>query len=174
MTKQLVLKPQDLLVVLKIFCKKQQKFTFGGLSGELFMSASEVHSSTKRAEVAKLLRKTEEGMIPSRTSLLEFLTHGVQYVYPATFGGVTRGIPTGVAGPVLKNFFSVGSDLVPVWPDANGEIRGISFQPLYSSVTLAARLDPQLYDLLTLVDAIRGGAAREREFAKDELMRRLA
>ena len=33
----------------------------------------------------------------------------------------------------------------------------------------AAKNDPALYQLLALVDAIRGGRAREREIAKKEL-----
>jgi len=33
--------------------------------------------------------------------------------------------------------------------------------------------DPKLYELLALVDAIRGGKVREREMAKKEIRKRL-
>jgi hypothetical protein len=35
-------------------------------------------------------------------------------------------------------------------------------------------MDPDLYDILTLIDAIRIGGARDRELAKVELEKRLA
>jgi hypothetical protein len=61
----------------------------------------------------------------------------------------------------------------PVWPDAHGEVRGYEFSPLYKSVPFAARRDARLYELLALVDAIRGGAMQEREAAIRELRARL-
>jgi hypothetical protein len=45
--------------------------------------------------------------------------------------------------------------------------------PLYRSAPEAALRDPQLYELLVLVDAMRAGRARERKLASDELGRRL-
>ncbi len=48
------------------------------------------------------------------------------------------------------------------------------FSPLYPSqaVIRAILVDPQLYDAAALVDAIRGGSARERQVAA-ELLERL-
>jgi hypothetical protein len=37
----------------------------------------------------------------------------------------------------------------------------------------AARLDEKLYELLVLIDAIRGGQARERKIAIEELRKRM-
>jgi hypothetical protein len=61
----------------------------------------------------------------------------------------------------------------PVWPDEAGEVRGLEFAPLYKSVPQAARRDPRLYELLVLVDAIRGGQLEVREVAVRELRVRL-
>jgi hypothetical protein len=52
-------------------------------------------------------------------------------------------------------------------------VRGESFSPLYKSAPSAAKKDSKLYQLLALVDAIRGGRARERDIAKKELKKRL-
>jgi hypothetical protein len=52
-------------------------------------------------------------------------------------------------------------------------VRGTALSPLYSAAPKAARSDPQLYELLVLVDAIRGGRARERDIAVKELNKRL-
>ena len=58
-------------------------------------------------------------------------------------------------------------------PDPEGEVRGMAFSPLYKSVPKATQLDPKLYELLVLVDAIRSGQARKRDFAIKELKKRL-
>jgi len=82
-------------------------------------------------------------------------------------------MPTGYAAPPLSGHFVESGEPPPVWPDAEGDVRGAAFAPLYGPAPRAARLDAQLYELLVLVDAIRGGRARERDFAVNELRRRL-
>lgn len=58
--------------------------------------------------------------------------------------------------------------------EVHAAARGESFSPLYKSVPVAAKNDPKLYELLVLVDALRGGRARERDVARKELKQRLA
>ena len=62
----------------------------------------------------------------------------------------------------------------PVWPFAEGNTRGYAFLPLYKTVPKAAKEDERFYELLVLVDAIRGGRARERQLAIQELRKRLS
>jgi hypothetical protein len=62
---------------------------------------------------------------------------------------------------------------LPVWPYADGPVRGYSFAPLHKNVPQAALEDSKLYELLALVDALRDGRAREREMAGRELKKRL-
>jgi len=85
---------------------------------------------------------------------------------------VTRGMPTAHAAPPLSEEI-MGDDLPPVWPDPEGTVRGETLEPLYRTVPMAARNDPQLYELLALVDAIRIGRARERNLAEKHLKERL-
>jgi hypothetical protein len=61
----------------------------------------------------------------------------------------------------------------PVWPHPEGEVRGLEFSPLYKSAPNAARKDQKLYEWLALIDAVRGGRARERDLAIKELRSRL-
>jgi hypothetical protein len=84
-------------------------------------------------------------------------------------------MPTSYAASPLKEHFASGEtkELPPVWPDPEGKIRGYSLEPLFRSVPYAARRDPQLYELLALVDALREGRARERNFAAEELGKRV-
>ena len=58
-------------------------------------------------------------------------------------------------------------------PYAEGSVRGVEFSPLYKNVPKAALGDSKLYELLTLVDAIRDGRARERDLAVRELTARI-
>jgi hypothetical protein len=50
---------------------------------------------------------------------------------------------------------------------------GLALTPLSPSVPLAASLDPQLYELLGLVDALRVGRIREQQLAAIALQERL-
>jgi hypothetical protein len=167
----MVLKPQDVVMMLKLVARAERPWTYAGAAHELFMSVSEVHAGIRRAASAGLLdlQRAE----PMRKNLEEFLVHGLKYAFPPERGGLTRGIPTGYAAPPLKDMISGTDEPPPVWPCPEGKVRGYEFAPLYRSVPRAAALDPLLYELLALVDAVRDGRARERELAVRELKRRL-
>ncbi len=171
--KQPTLKPQDLLVTLKIAVNEDREFTFAELGQELSMSASEVHSASQRAEMSRLLTRDNGQLRAVRSALQEFVVHGVKYSFPALTGSTTRGMATSTSAFPLKQFFSESDIDIAVWPDSSGTDRGMSLQPLYPSVPSAARADSRLYEVLILVDALRSGAAREREIATTELMKRL-
>ena len=137
------------------------------------MSASEVHSAIKRAQVSQLVVNRGSGAwAVQRRNLLEFLQHGLRYAFPAERGPLTRGVPTGTAAPILSSHFGPSSEPPAVWPDPNGTARGEGFAPLYASVPFAASQDEQLYAALATADALRGGRARERAVAA-EVMEKL-
>lgn len=162
---QLVLKPQDLVVLLKLLILGDQRRSFAELAAELSISASEVHASVSRATAARLVYPVNEQLNVSKAALKEFLLHGAKYAFPATLGAPTRGVPTAYAAPPLSAHIVQPDSEVPVWPSPEGEQRGISFYPLYPTVPQAALKDPVLYETLALFDALRGGAARERNMA---------
>lgn len=82
-------------------------------------------------------------------------------------------VETAHAVAPLRDALAPSTELPPVWPDPAGEVRGLAFSPLYSSAPRAARRDKTLYALLALVDAVRGGRARERKIALRMLDERL-
>jgi DNA-binding Lrp family transcriptional regulator len=166
------LKPQDVLVLLKLAARSDAPWSYPKLAVELGMSASEVHASVKRAARAGLLAEATRSV--NKHALLEFLVHGLKYVFPAERRGVTRGLPTAHSAPPLRELFAAGSELPVVWADPEGPVRGEELEPLYPSVPQAARADRQLYESLALVDAIRAGRARERELAIAALRKRLS
>lgn len=170
----MVLKPQDVLFLLKLIAIDERHWTYNELAVELEMSPAEVHAAAKRAVVAQLAMKREGRIIPNIRNLEEFLIHGIRYVFVPERGEMSRGIPTLYAAPPLSSEIQASAEPVPVWPDPEGEVRGVAFSPLYRSAPAAAQADHKLYALLVLVDAIRGGRARERNLAIREIQKRLA
>jgi len=65
-------------------------------------------------------------------------------------------------------------DATPIWPDPEGTVRGEVWAPLYPKAVDACRRDSSLYEILALVDAIRGGRAREGAIAAQELTKRMS
>ena len=167
------LKPQDILFLLKLIARDKKNWSFNQLAVELGMSPAEVHAAAKRTVVARLAVRNEQKIRPNIRALDEFLLHGIQYVFVPDRGGISRGMPTAYASRYMKQHFVADEELPPVWPDPQGEARGESFSPLYKSVPVAAKNDANLYELLVLVDAIRGGRVRERDIAHKEMKRRL-
>lgn len=167
------LKPQDVLILLKLCTWDPPTWTFAQLSSALGMSVSEIHQGLQRAHAARLVRLQQEKRIPVRAALLEFVVHGVKYAFPPRRGGLTRGIPTAHAAPPLVALLAQGDDPPPVWPHSQGTVKGVQLAPLYKSAPNAALLDTRLYEMLALVDALRDGRAREKELAIDLLQERI-
>ena len=169
----MVLKPQDLLVLLKLVAiGRSSSWTYNELAVELGMSPAEVHAAVKRAVSARLAVEGDGGTKPNIRNLEEFLVHGLPYFAVPERGELTRGMPTADSAAPLKQFFGPAENAL-VWPDPDGDVRGEAFSPLYRSAVKAARRDPKLYELLALADAIRGGRNRERALATEQLRKRL-
>jgi len=167
------LKPQDVVVALKLCAYPHLRPAMSIIANDLSLSPSEVHGAIVRLRASRLLYGPNSKDRPNISALEEFLVHGLKYVFPAVHGEVTRGIPTSYAAEPLKSGVSMSNDLPPVWPWHEGTTRGVTLEPLYKSVPQAALRDPNLYQFLALVDAIRDGRARERKIAERELVHRL-
>ena len=165
------LHPQDVVVLLKLVANPSQPWTYLSLAEELALSPSQVHTSLRRAELARLYNTDSKRI--ARRSLGEFLIHGVKYAFPAQIGGQTRGAPTGYAAPPLNALIHTPDSDPPVWPSPTGTVRGYQFEPLYKGAVFAAERDPTLYELLALVDAVRDGRSREANLAVSLLKTRL-
>lgn len=172
---QIILRPQDLVVLLRLsLVVKVPPPAYAVLADELSLTASEIHAGIERAMLAQLARKDELGK-PAvvRDALKLFVQHGVRYAYPATRGEAARGMPTGYAASPLKNRIAQSNDPIPVWPYKLGTVRGVALYPLYPTVPAAASRNPQLYELLVLVDGIRAGSIRERALSIEMIEERL-
>jgi hypothetical protein len=161
------MRPQDVAILLKIVAKNQEDWQIQPLSNELRISIAEISESLNRSRMASLIDFKKKR--PNRNNLLEFLQHGVKYVFPQNPGAMSRGLPTAHSHPFMKSHFH--SETNYVWPDARGEVLGQVIEPFYERQVEAARDDSEFYLLLALVDAIRVGRVRESKIASDELKR---
>ena len=164
-----MLKPQDILCLLKLHCLDGADWTYSSVAKQLDMSPSEVHAALKRASESELFDPIQKCV--RSQALLEFLVHGLKYSFPASPGAISFGLATAHAAEPLKSL--IGSSEAYVWPDPEGRSRGQGISPLYRSVPQAAKRDSELYSLLSLIDGIRVGRVREQKLAAQELERRL-
>lgn len=182
------MKSQDIVILLKLALLhrrsaaqplpengRAEAFSARGLESSLSISKSEVNASINRSASAGLLVKDRKNGIPKANvnALLELIIHGLKYVFPVKPGPLVRGMPTAAAAPVLHEKLLSMNDHIHVWPDPKGNEIGQSLKPLFKSVPDAARRDPELYDLLALVDAIRLGNPRESKVARQLLEKKL-
>jgi hypothetical protein len=143
------------------------RYTARALEDATGISKSQVNLSLKRCQDVGLLRHDRKTGLPrvNAKALTEFIVFGLKYVFPARPAEIVRGVATAFAAPVLEQKLMSAGELIPVWPDARGNTKGQSIEPLFKSVPIAVRKDPELYALLALVDAIRIGQPREVNLA---------
>jgi hypothetical protein len=168
-----MLRPVDIAILLKLTLPGSSLLSFQQLASSLHLSSSEVHASFKRSRLSGLFAHDAPKSV-NRSALLDFLEHGIRYAFPAERGDLTRGLPTAYAAEPLKSSLQGSDDPPPVWPHMEGKVRGYSFAPLYKHAAAAALEDSKLYELLSLVDALRDGRARERSLALVELQKRIS
>jgi len=166
---QQVMRPQDILVLLKIVAQGDRPWYHHTLAEALFMSQSEVSKSLERSRYAGLMDASRKKVM--KQSVLEFLQYGIRYVFPQQPGPVVRGLPTAHSALPLNELIAGNEKYV--WLSATGSDRGQSIIPLYPTVPKAIQLDEDLYYMLALVDAIRVGKTRERELAVNLLKKYL-
>jgi len=152
-----VIKPQDIVGGLTLAPSAGNE-SYAALAKALGVSASEVHAAVGRLADARLLDPDSRKI--RRKPLVEFLLHGVPDAFPFAVGAMTRGVPTVSAAPVTSGRVATTENETPVWPEPDGPCKGLLVEPFYRTAPIAAANDPALYDLLTLVDALRlGGLA---------------
>jgi predicted transcriptional regulator len=169
MKKHRGMRSQDIVVLLKIVALRTREWFVKELAFALDISQSEVSESLNRSQIAGLLSADKKRLM--KNNLLDFLEHGLRYVYPAEPGAIQRGMPTAHSASPLNNYISTEESYV--WPWAEGEARGQAIEPLHPGVPGACAKDPVLYELLVLVDAIRLGRAREKQQAMEDLRKRI-
>jgi hypothetical protein len=161
------LRPLDVVVALHLALRPEDGYE--SIADLLSIGLGSGHRSVQRLMAAKLIMPHRRAV--NRKPLLDFLLYGAPFAFYPVLGPETQGVPTAHAAPLLSE--TILSDGLIVWPSIEGRVRGESLVPLYEGAASLVNTQPDLYDLLTLVDALRVGRARERRLAKELLEARL-
>lgn len=168
------LKPQDLAMAFKLVCLAGQKLPYAELAKAMHMSPFEAHACMARLSGARLVVDMNNAPAVVLAAFRPMVLTGAAYFFPAVRGEITMGFPTAYGVEPLKSKVLFADDMPPVWPHAEGPVRGNMLLPLYPKLPLAAISDAPFYELLALFDALRIGQARERDMARQLLEERLS
>ena len=167
------LKPQDLAVAFKLVCLGHKRLPYVALAQAMHMSQFEAHACMARLSGARLLAEVNGLPRLVMAAFRPMVLQGAAYFFPAVRGEISMGFPTAYGVEPLKSRVLFADETPPVWPHADGPVRGSALLPLYPKLPLVAVQDQPLYELLALFDALRIGQARERELARTLLEERL-
>jgi hypothetical protein len=178
------LKPQDLVVCLKLHLVSGRPWSYSQLADEVGLSQGGLHQSVERGRSAGLLYVVSEELKVARKRLYDLCAVAVRTIFFPVRGEIGKGMPTALHAEPLKGFREklaeklgdrISPDLVPlVWPDPRGTVRGETLEPIHPSAVHAAGNDVQLYELLALIDVVRIGRSKERRSASERLERLIA
>jgi len=164
------MRPQDIVVLLKIIALKHDDWKNSDLAYSLQISASEITEVLNRCRIGGLVDSKKRKV--HINSFKEFLIYGLKYVFPVEPGAVVRGIPTAHSAYPINEQIASGNDIY-VWPYAKGNQRGQAIEPLYKTLPAVIKDDNLFYELLVITDTIRIGRSREIKIAIEELEKRL-
>lgn len=164
------MRPQDIVVLLKIIALDGREWRNIDIANAILLSPSEVSEALNRCKIAGLIDSKKRKV--NINSFSEFLIYGLKYVFPTEPGAIVKGIPTAHSAYPINEHISSDKD-VYVWPYAKGNYRGQAIEPLYKTLPQAVQEDALFYELLTIADTIRVGRVREINIAIDELHKRL-
>ena len=161
-----MIKNQDILVLATLMGNRDENLSYAKIADKAKLSVSESFAAVNRLKEASLINSEKR---INRTNAIEFLTHALRYICPASYGiGTATGIPAAYAAPVAAGDFAVAGE-IPVWPCDGGNATGRPLEPIYPSAPRAAAADRRVYDNLALFDMLRCGRLRERAFAEEKL-----
>lgn len=163
------MRPQDIVVLVKILAKKETPWTMKEIASELFISASEVSEAMARNVYAGLLKGNKKEIM--KTDFLNFLKSGLKFVFPVKPSAIGRGMATAYSAKPLSS--KIQSSEKIVWSYATGKEKGMVIEPLILSIPKACETDPYFYELMSLVEAFRIGKIREVQLAYEELSSRI-
>lgn len=165
-----MLKGQDIVVLVELLAVEPD-WTIRGLGEGVDLAPGPVHRSLSRLADARLYDAKRRRVILGAAE--EFLLYGLRFVFPAHPQGEVRGDATAWAAAPLKDLLASVDVLPPVWPTADGSVRGLALTPLHPGAVKAARARPETGERLALLDALRAGDARVRGLAVEQLRLRL-
>lgn len=174
--KQPALRPSDIVTALEIAVSPGA--TLAELAHNSAKSIGETHNAVRRLAQSGLL--LPDRRITAVDPVLQFIRWGVPYAFPAILGGPAIGYPTAVirGDPRVPNSAPGASGDAPdkaeyVWPWAEASVAGTALTPLFPAAVRLVDRNPRLASILSHIDLVRVGSARERDAAIDALAQAL-
>jgi len=164
------MRPQDIVILLKMITLGDKKCSIVEMSDLLNISRSEISKSMERNMIAGLVSSDKTRV--NKLALRDFLIFGLKYVFPPQPGNSTRGVATAHSAPPVNQHITENGDNY-VWKYYKGTKRGNSIVPLYDKIPKIVENQPDLYELLTIIDCLRIGKKREIQIAIQELDKKL-
>lgn len=147
-----VIKPQDVVILGKLISEKvwpSQK----DIGDSLKLSQAEISHALKTLDQIGLISLTTKKI--NKLAVTEFITHGLKYIYPIEKKGTGRGMLIGPSSTTFKG--RVQSDEYNyIWPDPNGNSKGIVVTPLLPELSNSVKENEILYTFLNVVEIFRG------------------
>lgn len=157
------LKPQDIVILGKLITDEEWP-TQKEMSASLFVSQSEVSHALKTLEQVGLINLKQKTI--NKLAVTEFVTHALKFLFPVEKKGTGRGV---LVGPSFFAFQEkVHSDEYNyVWPDSDGNQKGIIVTPLLPELSKAVKKSDKLFLFLNVVEIFRGlGGVRHLQEAQ--------
>ena len=182
--------PHDVIVLLRVRQCAFTRWTYSEIAQEIGLSASQVHTSVRRAVSAGLMatqRPREQDGTPYAgrevrvEAFTEFLLHGARYAFPAQTLTAAMGWPTASSHPRLSQVLRAASGDSAgrwVWPSPDGPVFGTGLMPLHPCALRIAASESaalkMLYAQLAMFDELRVGGSRGSGLAGDYLREAIA
>lgn len=169
MQQSISLKPQDVALLVKLLSIKKEDWRQIDLAFALNLSQSEIAKALARLSKAGLVNNKRV----NRSAALEFIIHAIKYMFPAEVGALVAGVPTAISSPMHEKMVVQNGDDVYVWPSIYGNKRGQMIKPFYPELAEAALKDPEFYGLMSAIEILRVGRARERNLAVNYIEKKI-
>jgi hypothetical protein len=165
-----MLQPRDIVIMLQI-SHAAEGWTVRSLGEPIGVAAGSMHRGLDRLARVGIYDPRSRAL--NAAVLDELVRHGLRFVVGGALGAESRGVPTAWGAPLLRAQLSIDAP-PPVWPSAQGAVRGPALEPIVANAVELIDSAPEVAADLALIDAIRVGAARDRRLATDLLLGRLA
>ncbi len=144
---------------------RNNTWKYASLATELAISQSEVFQAIERSRLAGLIDDSKRNVNKKR--LLEFLIHGLRYVFPPEKKGVIQGTPLFAEEMLIAKGQEQRGEAY-VWVGA-GSTTGEGLEPLHKSIPNIAIKDKALHEVLAYVEILRFHDSAHRTWVSEKL-----
>lgn len=169
MHQSIILKPQDVALLVKLLTLRKEDWRQIDIALDLEISQGEVAKSLARLVKAGLVHDKRV----NRSAALEFIVHAIKYIFPAEVGALAAGVPTATSSPMHERMVVQNDNDSYVWPSIKGEKRGQIIKPFYPQLAEAVLKDAEFYGLMSAIEILRIGRARERKLAEKYIEKKI-